>query len=567
MDILKKATIRGRIILGFGAIMTLLILLTVMGINDVNSINRRLEDIKFDSSVKQRHAIDFRGSVHDRAIALRDVVLVRDDQVLPLILKDIETLTARYAEASVKLDGMFKDQGGVTAEERQALARIQAVEAKTLPMVRQVINLRQAADFDAAQALLLESARPAFTDWLAAINAFIDIQEHASFVAAEEAREIAKRFQTQMLLLCLLCVAIGVGFGFWTVRSIGPLRRLTAAMLELARGNLQIEIPHSDKQDEVGAITGAVEVFKANAVETAALRQQQADSEARMAQERKASLASLAQSFDSQVKGVVDNVLHSADAVRNASETLSVTAVETERKAASVASSSAQASASVENVAGAAQQLAASISEIGQRIDDSTNHARQAADQAERTNGIVDGLSAKAERIGDVLKLISDIAEQTNLLALNATIEAARAGEAGKGFAVVASEVKNLASQTAKATGDISERIGEIQFATREAVDAIRQIVLTIEEVNRISTAIAAAVEEQNAATAEIARSVQEASQGTNVVSSAIGDVRAAATQTGTASADLLDSAGTLSQQADTLRNQVQQFLNGLRAG
>ena len=178
----------------------------------------------------------------------------------------------------------------------------------------------------------------------------------------------------------------------------------------------------------------------------------------------------------------------------------------------------------------------------------------------------VQGLSAAAQKIGDVISLISDIASQTNLLALNATIEAARAGEAGRGFAVVASEVKSLASQTAKATEDISAQVIAMQSATIEAVQAIHNSGTTIGSINEIAIVIAAAVEEQRAATQEIARNVQQAAQGTDIVSSNIGGVTDAATETGKAADRVLTSAEELTAQAASLRTKVDSFLINIRA-
>ena len=179
----------------------------------------------------------------------------------------------------------------------------------------------------------------------------------------------------------------------------------------------------------------------------------------------------------------------------------------------------------------------------------------------------MEGLSASAQRIGDVVNLIQSIASQTNLLALNATIEAARAGEAGKGFAVVASEVKQLANQTAKATEDISGQVSEIQVRTGGAVGAIRGISRTIAQVNEISGAIAAAVEEQTAATNEIGRNVQQAAQGTQEVSTNIASVSRAAEEAGVASTQVLSAANQLSREAERLQAEVDAFILRVRAG
>jgi methyl-accepting chemotaxis protein len=199
-------------------------------------------------------------------------------------------------------------------------------------------------------------------------------------------------------------------------------------------------------------------------------------------------------------------------------------------------------------------------------VQESSRIAAQAVAEARTTDERITALSQSAGRIGDVVKLITAIAEQTNLLALNATIEAARAGEAGKGFAVVAQEVKALAAQTGKATGDISTQIADMQGATHDSVVAIKAIGSTIGKIAEIAAAIAAAVEEQGAATGEIARNVQEAAKGTDEVARHITDVNRGASQTGTASGQVLTSAQELSKDGGHLRQEVGKFLAAVRA-
>jgi len=186
--------------------------------------------------------------------------------------------------------------------------------------------------------------------------------------------------------------------------------------------------------------------------------------------------------------------------------------------------------------------------------------------EADRTNATVQGLFNDAASIGDVVKLISEIASQTNLLALNATIEAARAGEAGRGFAVVAAEVKSLAEQTAKATDQISTQVSSIQTSSSEAVSAIKGISTTINQMSEIASAIASAVEEQGSATQEIARNVQQAALGTGEISSNVAGVQQAAGDTGAAAHQVLEASSELSRQSETMRGQVESFLNNIKA-
>jgi methyl-accepting chemotaxis protein len=245
---------------------------------------------------------------------------------------------------------------------------------------------------------------------------------------------------------------------------------------------------------------------------------------------------------------------------------MSKTAETTQQLSAAVASASEESSTNVQSVASATDEMAASVNEISRQVQESSRIAGDAVKQAERTDGRISELSQAAGRIGDVIKLITAVAEQTNLLALNATIEAARAGEAGKGFAVVAQEVKQLASQTAKATDEIRGQIAGMQTATRESVAAIKEIGDTIGRISQIATTVAAAVEEQGASTQEIARNIQQAAHGTTQVTGNITEVTRGASETGTAAAQVLGSAQSLSTESNQLKMKVARFLATVRA-
>jgi len=274
----------------------------------------------------------------------------------------------------------------------------------------------------------------------------------------------------------------------------------------------------------------------------------------------------LADAFEGKVRAVVHSVAGAAAEVERGAGAMAEAVAATRSGIEAATGAVEETSANVNSVAGAAEELSASISEIAQQVTRSAEVAGRAAATTGDTDRTIASLTDCAQKIGDVVRLISDIAGQTNLLALNATIEAARAGEAGKGFAVVASEVKSLAAQTGKATGEIAAQIAAIQSATNETVSSIRALGEIVQEIGEASQAIAAAVEQQRAATQEIARSAQQVAQGTHQVSGNVAGLTGSAGHAGEAADGVRNAAGMLTGQTGTLQAAMDGFLAELRA-
>ena len=440
MNYLSTMTVRNRLAFGFGAILALMTLLTILGIQKVNSIDKTLAEITDINSVKQRYAINYRGSVHDRAIAIRDVAIARNVQEVMSFEKTIRELESFYTESEQNMERMLASGAPFSSKERDILARIDEIQKHTLPLVEEILTAKK--DMQPVTDVVLDQVRPAFITWLDTINEFIDYQEAENQKLTPEARMVAGGFQNLMLILTLISLIVSVVIGVLIERSFrkslgGEPFVAQSAIKQMAQGDLT----NVASNNYHGSILDSLS------------------------------------DMNQKITSIVKNIIGASNSLAG--------------KIEDVSQGSSQVLESATHQARLTQETAQKLDELRHSIDQVSSIATHTEDNSEMTvefalkgrqvvneaalemEKISSTVNTTVEQIGSIVNVISEISDQTNLLALNAAIEAARAGESGRGFAVVADEVRSLAQRTGDATSQIATMINEVQTETAASVAAM----------------------------------------------------------------------------------------------
>ncbi len=456
--------------LGFGAVIFLMIILVVMGIVQMNFAKSRLQTMNDINAKKQRYAINFRGSVHDRAISVRDVVLLDDEARLQAALDNIKRLEDFYNAASANMNEMLKDSALFNNEERAILGRLNQIANKTNAGYKKIIQLKQSWQVDEAKKLLLNEVASDFSLWLKIINEFIDYQEEANNNLTKQVMLVVNNFVTIMLVLAGIAILIAVIITLFTARGIvsalgGEPNEVSRVIKEVASGNLSKDYvskyPRSiladaiSMKDKLKQIT----ILIRNASNTIGERTNElikTFDKVSISVDEQSKITSFSTKIVQGVVSGTNEIMQMTNDTRTNSQ-----------KATQICNEGKEDS----------EEVAQKMQEINANV----------AKQVEQ----ILLLEEKAKEISGAAELIAEITDQTNLLALNAAIEAARAGTHGRGFAVVADEIRNLAERTGTATDEIANTIKQIQEETQNTVTLIKSGAPKVQEGYELSNKVA----------------------------------------------------------------------------
>ncbi|WLH32266.1 methyl-accepting chemotaxis protein [Pseudomonas canadensis] len=506
----KPVSLAMRIGLGFASILSLLVLITAVGIQRVGFIDSTLKDVAEKAAVVQRYAINFRGSVHNRAIAIRDAVLVKDESSLSRHLAEIDQLKRDYQDSAVMMDRLFANTvaSAASAEESRLLADIKAIETQALASTERVISLRRSNDIAGAQDLLLAQSSAHYTEWLKRVNALIDFEEAQIKQRLDTVQVAAGNFAVLMLLASAVAIILSVLVSLLIIRKVKATlgaepEDVAEAIRRLANGDLNQPIETRYPDSVMGILKNALARLGDTITEVR--------SAAQALRHSSVTLLSVASDNRQQITLQTSEAQHVAAAITQMAASVS----EVSGYASAASKATILADAEVESGHRLVGEVTVAIEELATILDQATSRVNQ--------------VSSDSENIETVIEVINAIAAQTNLLALNAAIEAARAGEHDRGFAVVADEVRSLATRTQESTQEIRDMIGKLQSGTQDAADIMQRsrslaqvtvaqtrdsqlslgkISQEVGAINAMNAQIASASVQQSAAAEEVAQNV-----------------------------------------------------------
>ena len=544
---MKKLGIVKSLYVGFSVLISLMLVITVFAVIQISAIDASLANINENLAIKQRLAINLRGAVHDSSIALRDVLLAPNPDQRKIHIDTLSKLNQDYERTQGQLDQIFASASADHTEYAQELYNaIGDVQQRTRASQEQVVSLASHLRVSAAKQELVLTTAALYEEWLQGINSFIEYQEVTAQRSVTAVGEATAQLLYIMMGATLISLIVGVVVGLGIIDKIkriigGSPEKTIKVINQFARGDLTVRIktkyPDSIADDinkmaeQLSSVMCKVRDVTSTLSQSSETLSDFTSNNNALSQHQQEETQRGGTNIETLMAGV-SNVAALADSARNSTD------------------------------------LAQKESQNGNaEVQTTIDYINNLAQQVDQVSEIIIKLSSDSKEISKVVQIIAEIAEQTNLLALNAAIEAARAGEHGRGFAVVADEVRALAGRTKESTNGIIELIRSNQEHTRRAVEAMNisreQATLSVEQAQKAGTSlniITKSVTDINAQNAEISQAAREQSSILSGVNAAFSHINEMAEQNRDTSANMADLAQDLTHQAKHLEGLIATF-------